>query len=597
MLEVLPNNISGNVGVPVNAKLFAIGGLAPYTWSLAAGSLPPGTMLDTRGALTGTPTQQGNYAFTLQVVDSGPPQQTAQGMNDMSVANQVVILPAQVPLGVITRGYSFSSTAVGGTPPYTWSITFGSLPPGLSLDTTSGLISGTPTQAGTFQMDIQANDSAVPSQQGAAFLAININPLLSIAPTTIGDAVQNVLYNQQIFCVGGLPPYTATVSGALPPGINFIPPSGFDNIGNIMGTATQLGTSNFTVFVSDSETPMMTASQNLSLRVNPRLVLNPPGPLPVGLQGQPYSFQFTATGGLPPLMWGVGFIQLPQGMSLDPSSGLLSGTPTTGINDVGRFVVGDSSRPPQSAFVDAQLTIAEILRITTTTLPPVALDVPLQISLANAGGIGPFTWSLLSGSLPTGLTFDPSTVTIKGTPTIPGTSMFTLQVNDPGPPAQTARVTLNLAVKSFLGRNDSIATATPLSNGTYQASVSPASDPSSTGPDVDIYQLSADPGAVVAVETFAQRLNPPSPLDTVIDIVDTTGTQLNTCAPSLFAGAQFPDLCVNNSDLGAITTDSRLFFQAPPGATGPVTFYVRVYDFKGGARPDYIYTLTISGAN
>lgn len=585
-----------NVGLSAMIILTASGGNSPYQWKVVGGNLPARLTLDPRGEITGVPTQPGTATFTLEVDDSSTPPQTAQGTVMLQITNFLVVSSNQLVMGVLTRFYSQRIQTAGGTPPYSWTATQ-PLPPGLSLDSTSGIVSGTPTMAGSYSVALQITDSSTPSQSIFPNITIGIQPVLSVATTTLPDAPQNRGYFSGISIVGGLEPYSlALTSGSLPVGLQINQTSGIFNFVQISGAPTVVGTSQFTVAVSDSEAPPMTATQTLSIRVNPLLQLNSPTQLPVGLQGQPYGVQFAATGGLPPLTWSVGFIQLPPGISLDPSSGLLSGTPTVAFSGFGSFQVTDSSSPPQTSFIDLQLTIAEILRIATTSLPPVSLNAPLQINVASAGGIGPFTWSLSSGSLQPGLSFNPAAAAIQGTPTATGTFPITLHVNDPGPPAQMASATLSLIVSSSIGRNDTIATATPLSNGTYLASISPASDPSSTGPDVDIYQLTADPGAVVSVETFAQRLNPPSSLDTVIDIVDATGTQLNTCGTSFSPGFQLGSLCVNNDNPAANTTDSVLFFQAPSSATGPVTFYVRVYDFKGSARPDYIYQLTLSGA-
>jgi hypothetical protein len=180
------------------------------------------------------------------------------------------------------------------------------------------------------------------------------------------------------------------------------------------------------------------------------------------------------------------------------------------------------------------------------------------------------------------------------------TSTFTIQVSDPGPPAQTtAPQTFELTVASGLGRNDSIATATPLSNGTYLASISPYADPPNGvgNPDSDYYKLTANPDAIVTVETMAKRLNPPSQLDSVIEIVDASGTRLTTCSPVTSTTGPFDQPCMDDDIQTGIVQDSKLTLQIPSGASGPQTFFVRVLDFRGDARPDLVYTLTISGAN
>jgi hypothetical protein len=202
--------------------------------------------------------------------------------------------------------------------------------------------------------------------------------------------------------------------------------------------------------------------------------------------------------------------------------------------------------------------------------------------------------------LPAGLTLDPATGEISGTPTAEETQTFTVQVTDTGPPVQTANRTLTLRISNSLGRNDSIATATPISNGRYHASLSPAADPldGPLNPDNDYYQLTANPGDVVTVETFAQRLATPSPTDTVIEILDASGERLGTCRIS-YGGYYYPfnQPCLNDDLETGTRLDSKLEFQAPGTSGDPVTFYVHVLDWSGSARPDFLYDLEIAGAH
>ena len=113
---------------------------------------------------------------------------------------------------------------------------------------------------------------------------------------------------------------------------------------------------------------------------------------------------------------------------------------------------------------------------------------------------------------------------------------------------------------------------------------------------------------MVNIQTIAQRLSPPSPLDTVIEIVNGNGTRFSNCIdpaiqnppPPIVPDATpglFDDPCLNDDIQIGDTTDSQLQFKVP-GTTGQlVTFYVHVFDWYGGARPDYVYQIQITGAN
>ncbi|HUI84463.1 MAG TPA: Ig domain-containing protein [Candidatus Binatia bacterium] len=254
----LPN---GQVGQNYpQTQLTAAGGLAPYTWAVTTGNLPPGLSLSTDGVISGMPTMSGAFQFTVQVTDSEMNTATAP----LSITVQpaaLMITTTSLPNGQVTVSYSATLGATGGVPPYTWSIISGSLPPGLNLTPGSGLISGTPTTSGTFQFTVQVTDSN--SNMATAPLSITIQPApLMITTTTLPNGQVSVPYNATLGATGGTPPYTwSIVSGNLPPGLGLTPSSGL-----ISGTPTTPGVSSFTVQVEDSQ--QQTAQQPLQIVVD-----------------------------------------------------------------------------------------------------------------------------------------------------------------------------------------------------------------------------------------------------------------------------------------------------------------------------------------
>jgi hypothetical protein len=150
---------TAEMGLAYSHQLVATGGTQPYAWTLKTGSLPGGlTLGSSNGLIIGTPTSTGSFAFTVRVTDSGA------GSAEKSLT--VIVNPPPPPLVLVTsslteavRGsqYSVGLLASGGTPPYTWSLT-GSLSPGLSLNTSTGVISGVPTSGGVFSFTIGVRD-------------------------------------------------------------------------------------------------------------------------------------------------------------------------------------------------------------------------------------------------------------------------------------------------------------------------------------------------------------------------------------------------------------------------------------------------------
>ncbi len=358
-----PSNGATGVAYPGYTFTIASGGLAPFTWS-EAGPLPPGLALSPDGQLTGTPVTAGDYSVTIIVSDSSVPALTGNLSVSVSISDSPIVVSStpQPPGGVVTNLYAGGAfrVASGGSPPFTWTVTSGGLPNGLAL-ATNGALTGTPTSTGTFSFTVTATDSAQTPATGSHQFSIQVNPpaALVVNPTpTPYSGIHGSPYTFNFTATGGyLPLAWAITAGALPPGLSMA------SDGTLSGTPTISGTSGFTITATDSATMPAQSATAFSITVTdppPPAIVN--GPPPTATVGTAYSFLFTESGGLAPVVWSQS--GAPQGLGIDVT-GLLSGTPgsaghfpiTVSLTDAlnrsappGTFTIRVSTARPASVF-------------------------------------------------------------------------------------------------------------------------------------------------------------------------------------------------------------------------------------------------------
>ena len=149
---------SGTVGTAYSQTFAAIGGTPPYSWSVTSGTLPAGLTLSTTGILSGMPTTVDNSNFTVQVTGGG----TATKSFSLTInADLVIDTASPLPSGTVGTAYNQTFAASGGISPYSWSVTSGTLPAGLTLST-AGILSGTPTTVdnSNFTVQVTGGDNA-----------------------------------------------------------------------------------------------------------------------------------------------------------------------------------------------------------------------------------------------------------------------------------------------------------------------------------------------------------------------------------------------------------------------------------------------------
>ncbi|MBS0578991.1 MAG: putative Ig domain-containing protein [Proteobacteria bacterium] len=314
-----------------------------------------------------------------------------------------------LPDAQVGTAYSSTLTATGGTLPYSWSISSGALPPGLSLDGSTGAISGTPTTAITAApLTVTVHDAGNPAQSSSGNLTLNVIPSgILVLTNYLPDGQVGTSYSAALSAKGGVTPYTwQLTSGTLPAGLQLDGAAGM-----ITGTPTSNVKATPLAFkVTDSSSPTgsaMTAGLALTISAPPLLISTTL--LPDGQTGTPYNTTLAATGGTGAVSWAVTTGTLPAGLHLNAATGLISGTPTASGPAVPLTVTAsDSGSPVQKVSAAYTLTVNPSGISVDVTPRRAALTVTQALTLSavtnDPGGV---TWSVS----PAGGSFSPAAST------------------------------------------------------------------------------------------------------------------------------------------------------------------------------------------
>ena len=433
----------GVVGSEYDGAVVASGGTGPYSYVMA--NLPAGLSSAPDGTISGVPTAAGVSVVSVSVVDSQG--MSAAGVLQIDVAGPTIVLqPETLPKAEVGVSYSQTLTSSGGSAPYTYAIAEGALPPGLSLSA-AGVLGGTATAGGPFNVTIRSTDAGGFTGERGFEFAVN-DPQFGFGfwidrTMAVLDPVRGV-----IWAVGGTGPYTySIVGGALPLGVTM------SSDGTVSGTPTIAGPYGFWVRAQDSSSGSgpYSASMYMMGTVDPlQLPSISPATLPAGVAGQPYSQQLTGGSGVEPFSFQLVSGPLPKGVGLS-DEGLISGTPAaSGTFPVG---IGVTDSRGRESLVEYSLVVAKAaITVGPATIPGATAYSPYSVDLTAGNGVGPYSYAVVSGSLPAGVSLG-SDGKLTGTPTISGTSNFTVEATDSsggtGPVSASITYTLTVAAPTL----------------------------------------------------------------------------------------------------------------------------------------------------
>ena len=393
----------------------------------------------------------GDYTFPFQTASGGTATFTLNITVPAPGTLQIVLDPLTAEVGT---PYSGSLTATGGVPPYEWSIA-GALPPGLSLNPSTGIISGTPTTDGTFSFVVNVKETR-PAGDNSAFtgtaaftIVVGKQPELTVTLDPLTGTV-NVPFNGVAGATGGTAPYKfEKLAGNFPSGVSL------NSSGTLSGTPTAVGT--FAVSIQATDSKGATGTGNFSIEIASE------SPITVTLEGggagevgEPFTDGvLTATGGTPPYTFrDASSVLATAGLSVGSSTGAITGTPT----QAGTFTFNAEATDKNGLKGTAALTVTitdgggsgEPLTVTLNTpLPTATAGVPYSTVIGTvAGGTAPYTWSFESiGNLPVDITLSDSGV-LAGTFGAAGTYNFVVKVVDSSSPQLTSIANATVTVES-----------------------------------------------------------------------------------------------------------------------------------------------------
>lgn len=345
-----------------------------------------------------------------------------------------MVATSTLPGATAGGAYRATLTSTGGIKPFTWTVTKGSLPAGLALNPSTGVITGTPTTPGSRTFTVTVKDSK--AKTGTRELKLDVSaPAPAIAPAALPEATLGLPYRADLQGSGSTAPYRWSVAaGALPAGLSLDAASGV-----VSGVPTAPGRSDVTVALQGGDGQRATRAYAIEVKAGALSVATEA--LPGATVEAPYRATLTAAGGIAPLTWTVLAGALPDGIALS-ADGALTGSATAPGTAAFTVTVTDAVGTQAGRELTIRSAYPALSVGEQPLLSPMA-GQPYSAQLSATGGGAPITWAVTAGDLPDGLSLA-SDGAISGTATSEGPSTFTVTATDKF--AQTAARELTLTV-------------------------------------------------------------------------------------------------------------------------------------------------------
>ena len=408
------------LGSAYSAQLFATG-TQPITFSQTGGSLPTGLQLNANGSITGTPLATGTFTFyviaTNAAGSSSPISLQIQAGNALAI-----VTTSPLPNGTVSTPYSgitFQAAGIDGSYSTTWSWSAqsgSSFPPGLSLNGTTGVLSGTPSALGTFNVNVTVTNGV--SNSTSPFTITVGSPPVITSNLELGGGIYRPF--SITLQATGTQPITWRMVGESSPATNIT----INSQGICSWLIPEIGNYTFIAIATNAFGDSAPAQFTLTITTPSIIDVY----LPMGIVDEFWTYTFTASGE-PPFTWTMPSGSLPNGLSWNAETATISGIPTTtGVSNFNIRTTNIGGYAEESF----QIEVDQRPLILTQALNSGNVSAAYSQTL-TASGTTPITWSILphTGSetgLPAGLSLVGAT--ISGTPSIQGLYSFTVRASN-----------------------------------------------------------------------------------------------------------------------------------------------------------------------
>ena len=410
-----PGNQTGDKGLAASLTMTATGGAGAITWS--GSGLPAGLVIASNGVISGTPTTVATYSVIISATDSF-------NLVGSAAFNWTIVAPPTLTTADQTDEVgapaSYTPSLTGGTGTMTWTAT--PLPPGITVSSTTGTMSGTPMTLNATGTTVTVTVTDAQGQASSKTFVWKINAALTVTtPADRYSALNVAITSWTPATSGGITPLSWSTTGTLPPGVSFS-----TSTGQFSGKPTTAGTYPIKVTVADADASVTT--NYFVWTVGTMAIVSPPTTLTSTKSSAIATVSPVVVGGVGPYAWTAGTSAnpnstLPAGLSINTTTGAITGTPTASAAYSVTLKVTDSTGLTASQTITWTTNTGINVTLPTANMWSALNTTITSITATSAGGTG--TWS--ATGLPTGISVSSGGV-ISGKPTAAGTYSVALKV-------------------------------------------------------------------------------------------------------------------------------------------------------------------------